>query len=155
MSISADPHYTRRSLFAGAGVAVVGLSGAAVMLGRVGSDAVSDAPLLAYGPKIAAADAALTAAEAALSSAEETWYATRRRPADGDAIAALIANDAADRAATEASNRLASLVSEALAMPALTLSGLRFKLSLSEHVHDAGDVLAAVATDVGAMKENI
>jgi len=103
----------------------------------------SDAALLSLASRIAEADRVLTGHERAYREAE------RAARGEKHAIAAL---DVAEAVLDQAQGRLYSLVRRALAMPVHTLAGCAFKLSLTEHVHDAGVLLAALARDVGAMK---
>ena len=51
----------------------------------------------------------------------------------------------------EAQDRLDSLVSKALALPARTLDGVRSRLARSKHVRDPGSLIAAVTRDLGAL----
>ena len=106
----------------------------------------ADAALLVLGHKIDGADRDLRDLEKAYRRAES---AALRKKAGKGATAALAA---AEGAMDAAHGRLASLVSEALALPARTLDGVRSRLDRSQHVPQAGDLIAAVTNDLAAMR---
>lgn len=135
---------TRRSALPTIAAATVAAALPAATLAAVHPDAA----LFAFHPRLKAAFRALNDAAVVYSDMQRRYWDATPREGWSDELRAAFGVDRAAAAMDASSDVWSEVVKEMLAMPAQTLDGIRFKLSVCHEQWDEPDLLKVIAGDI-------